>query len=112
MDFKQMLREERLVFLNPKEFGEKMVIDNIPVFGIWDDVEEPSAQFYSTATVHPVSGVNVIERILFAVPQSEDNPLALPQAEEELDIDGTRWLVRDSKDEAGIIELTLYRNVS
>lgn len=108
---KDQIQRDRAVFLNPKEFGEEMLVDGLPCFGQWDEEYMPVQQFFG-ATDMDVMGVNTVERLLFVMPQDANASLYLPVPEQVLEIDGEHWTVRDAAPEAGIIKLTLYRNES
>lgn len=109
MNFKEQMAIEAGLFLNPDEFGEYVVVDGRQALGAWDEVVQPSPQFFG-ATMD-VMGVNTVERLLFLLPDPDD-PIDLPVADQILEIDGERWTVRDAKPEGSIMKLTLYRNES
>jgi hypothetical protein len=104
---KEQLAAEAVIFLNPAEFGEEMMVDGSPVLGCWDDEVQPAPRFFG-ATMDAL-GINTVERLLFLRPNPSD-PLPLPVPDQEMDIGGARWLVRDARPESGIFKLTVYRN--
>lgn len=111
MNLKEVMRREALtVFMNPKEFGEEMLVDDLPCYGQWDEEYMPVQQFFGASM--DVMGVNTLERLLFVMPRSLEDSLPLPVPDQVLEIDGILWTVRDAVPEAGIIKLTLYRNES
>lgn len=111
MNFKKVLAHEaRSVFCNPAEFGESVTIDGLSALGVWDEELQPAPQFFGASM--DVMGVNTVERLLFVTPLNKEEPVPLPVPDQELDISGVFWMVRDAKDEAGIMQLTLYRNES
>lgn len=107
---KEQIQLDRVVFLNPKEFGEEMLVDGLPCYGQWDEEYMPVQQFFGSSM--DVLGVNTVERLLFVMPQKANEPFYLPVPEQVLEIDGEHWTVRDAAPEAGITKLTLYRNES
>lgn len=107
---KDVLLAEAPLFLNPQEFGEEITVDGIPALGVWDEQVQPASQFFGASM--DVMGVNTVERLLFVMPLDKEEPVPLPVPDQELDIGGQFWMVRDAKDEAGILKLTLYRNES
>ena len=108
---KDQMALERAVFLNPKEFGEEMRIDGIACLGSWDKEEEqPVKQFFGQGWDN-VIGVFTVERVLYVMP-ADGSVMETPVPEQELDIDGKIWTVRDAAPEGGIVKLVLYRNES
>lgn len=110
MNLKDVIRKESRVFLNPKEFGEEILVDDLPCYGLWDEEYMPVQQYFGASM--DVVGVHTIERLLFVMSQHPDDGLPLPVPEQVLEIDKTFWTVRDAVPEDGIIKLTLYRNES
>jgi len=110
MNFQDQLVKDAFTFLNPKEFGEEITLDGIPAIGAWDDVEQTAPRFFG-ATMD-IIGVNTVERVLFVMPRTLDQPLTLPVPDQEVDIGGTLWTVRDAKPEGVINKLILFRNES
>lgn len=106
---KEQMAKEAGLFLDPAEFGEHMDVDGHPALGAWDEEVQPVARFYG-ATMD-VMGVNTVERLLFLLPEDPVS-FPLPVADQELDIDGRLWTVRDARPEGSIIKLTIYCNES
>lgn len=111
MDLKAVMEKERSVFLNPKEFGEELLIDGLPCCGQWDEEYMPVQQFFGSTNMD-IIGVHTVERLLFVMPTQPDAYLPLPVPEQVLEIDNAFWTVRDAVPEGGITKLTLYRNES
>lgn len=107
---KEQMQLDNVAFLNPKDFGEEMLVDGLPCYGMWDEEYMPVQQFFGAGM--DVMGVHTIERLLFVMPQHPGDFLPLPVPEQVLEIDKTFWTVRDAVPEAGIFKLTLYRNES
>ena len=107
---KEQLGKDALTFLNPKEFGEEITVNGVSAFGCWDEVEQPAPVFFGASM--DVIGVNTVERVLFVMPKADDHRLEMPVPDQELNIDGAYWTVRDAKPEGAITKLTLYRNES
>jgi hypothetical protein len=106
---KEQMATDRAVFLNPKEFGEEMLVDGVPCLGSWDEEEDqPVKQFFGTG-MGDIIGVFTVERMLFVM-RKDGQEMETPVPEQELDIDGKRWMVRDARPEGGIVKITLYRN--
>jgi hypothetical protein len=57
-----------------------------------------------------IMGVNTVERLLFLLP--DDPKWPCPVSDQELEVDGVIWTVRDARPESGILKLTVYRNES
>lgn len=108
MTLKEQMVKEAVIFLNPDEFGEEMTVDGHSMLGFWDEETQPAPRFFG-ATMD-VMGVNTVERLLFLLPPDPGWPG--PVSDQELDIDGVLWAVRDARPENGIIKLTVYRNES
>jgi hypothetical protein len=108
---KEQMERDRFAFLNPKEFGEEMLVDGVPCLGSWDEEEDqPVKQFFGEG-MGDMIGIYTIERVLFVMRQ-DGLEMVTPVPEQELDIDGKRWMVQDARPEGGIVKLTLYRNES
>lgn len=107
---KDQIALDNAVFLNPKEFGEEMLVDGIPCYGQWDEEYMPVQQFFGSGM--DVFGVHTVERLLFVMPRHPGEHLPLPVPDQMLEIDGELWTVRDAVPEVGIVKLTLYRNES
>lgn len=108
---KEQIALDNSTFLNPKEFGEEMVVDGLDCVGQWDEEFMPVQQFFGSTNID-VLGVHTVERLLFVMPASPGDHFPLPVPEQVLDIDNVLWTVRDAVPEAGITKLTLYRNES
>lgn len=98
---------EAVIFLDPNEFGEELTVDGLPMLGCWDEEIQPAPKFFG-ATMD-VIGVNTVERLLFMLP-----PVGwpCPVPDQEIEVDGAIWTVRDARPESGILKLTVYRNES
>lgn len=108
---KEQIALDNAVFLNPKEFGEEILVDGLPCYGQWDEEYMPVQQFFGSTTID-VIGVHTVERLLFVMPEQQGAPFPLPVPDQMLDIDNVLWTVRDAVPECGITKLTLYRNES
>lgn len=108
MTLKEQMLKEAAIFLNPKEFGEELTVDGRPMLGCWDEEVQPAPKFFGAAL--DVIGVNTVERLLFLLPESPD--WACPVSDQELEVDGVIWTVRDARPESGIFKLTVYHNES
>jgi hypothetical protein len=105
------MARDRFTFLNPKEFGEEMTVNGVPCLGSWDEEQEqPIRQFFGAGWDN-VFGVYTVERVLYVM-RSDGAAMATPVPQQELDIDGKLWTVRDAEPEGGIIKVVLYRNES
>lgn len=108
---KDQILLDRAVFLNPKEFGEEMLIDGIPCLGVWtDEQDQPVKQFFGQGW-DEVMGVFTMERVLYFM-RTDGAKMDIPVPTQELDIDGKRWTVRDALLEGGMVKAVLYRNES
>ncbi|UQZ90691.1 hypothetical protein C4J81_16370 [Deltaproteobacteria bacterium Smac51] len=109
LTLKDVLNEEAGVFFNPDEFGEEITIDGQPALGVWDEEVQPVAKFYG-ATMNMV-GVNTVERNIYVLPLPEAD-IPLPVADQEIEIDGVKWMVRDARPDGRIFKMTIFRNES
>lgn len=109
MTLKEQMARDAVTFLDPKEFGEELMVDGLSMLGCWDEEVQPAPRFFGTTTMD-VIGVNTVERLLFLLPESSSWPC--PVSDQELDVDGVIWTVRDARPESGIFKLTVYRNES
>lgn len=107
---KEQMELDNAAFLNPKEFGEAILVDGLPCHGQWDEEYMPVQQFFGASM--EVLGVHTVERLLFVMPSQPGALFPLPVPDQMLDIDGVLWTVRDAVPECGITKLTLYRNES
>lgn len=109
---KEQIARDNRAFLSPSEFGDEMMVDGVPCLGCWDldEVQQP-VQGYFGASMEDVLGVFTVERLLFVM-RADGGPMETPVPEQELDVDGIRWTVRDARPERGILEINLYRNQS
>jgi hypothetical protein len=108
---KDQMSRDRFTFLNPKEFGEEMLVDGEACLGSWDKEEEqPVKQFFGQGWDNAI-GVFTVERVLYLM-RTDGAIMETPVPQQELDIDGKIWTVRDAEPESGIVKLTLYRNES
>jgi hypothetical protein len=110
-NLKEQMERDCFVFLNPKEFGEEMLINGIPCLGCFDEEQEQSVKQFFGAGTDNVFGVFTSERVLFFM-RLDGTTLKTPVPGQELDIDGKTWTVRDATSESGIIKAVLYRNDS
>lgn len=108
MSLKDQMAAEASIFLDPNEFGEELMVDGQPMLGCWDEEIQPAPRFFG-ATMD-VMGVNTVERLLFLLPQSPDWPCPVP--DQEIEVDGSLWNVRDARPESGLFKLIVYRNES
>jgi hypothetical protein len=109
--FREQIALDRRVFLNPREFGEEMLVNGVPCLGSWDEEQDqPVKQFFGTGWDN-VFGVFTVERVLYVM-RADGAAMATPVPQQELDIDGTIWTVRDAGPEGGIVKVVLYRNES
>ena len=108
MTLKEQMLKEAILFLDPREFGEELMVDGRPMLGCWDEETQPAPRFFG-ATMD-VIGVNTVERLLFLLPG--DSAWPCPVSDQELEVDGVIWTVRDARPESGILKLTVYRNES
>jgi hypothetical protein len=106
---KEQIAAERHVFLNPKEFGDEMLVDGVPCLGCWDEEDGQIIRQYFGSSMEDALGVFTVERVLFMM-RADGAAMETPVPEQELDIDGVRWMVRDAKPDGGIVEINLYRN--
>ena len=101
------MAREAATFLDPAEFGEELTVDGLRMLGCWDEEIQPAPRFFG-ATMD-VMGVNTVERLLFLLPPAG---WPCPVSDQELEVDGVIWTVRDARPESGILKLTVYRNES
>jgi len=110
ISLKEQMARDAKAFFNPKEFGEAMHIDGVSCLGSWQqEQDEPIKQFFGSGM--DVPGVYTQDRVLFAI-CSDGTAMPLPVPDEELDIDGKIWTVRDALSEGNVVKLVLYRNES
>lgn len=107
MTLKEQMAKEAASFLNPNEFGEELTVDGLPMLGSWDEEIQPASKFFGASM--DILGVNTVERLLFLL-AAPDWPC--PVSDQEIDVDGVIWIVRDARPESGIFKLTVYRNES
>ncbi|MCL2459130.1 MAG: hypothetical protein FWF31_09885 [Desulfobulbus sp.] len=108
---KEQLLLDLPVFFNPREFGEEMLIDGLSCIGLWsEEKDEPVKQFFGSSFDN-VMGVFTVDRALY-VALGDGGLMVVPVPEQELDIDGKTWTVKDAVVEGGVVKLVLYRNES
>lgn len=106
---KGQMQLDAVAFLNSDEFGEVIFVDGLECHGIWDEDVQPTKHFASNTDI---MGVMTISQVLMVMPKDPEAILLLPVPDQVLNIDDVFWTVQDSFYEAGIFELTIYRNVS
>lgn len=102
-DFKKMAAQDRLVFLNLKEFGEEHAVDGKKIAAVLDsDIlkENPNGQSLT------VAGASLV---LYAA--IEDLPLRRPSGE-GLNVDGREYLILDWSEDMGIAAVSLDQNIT
>ena len=108
---KEQILLDRVVFLNPKEFGEEMIVDGVPCLGLWtEEQDQPVKQFFGQGW-DQVFGAFTVERVLYVM-RRDGADMDVPVPTQELEIDGKIWTVRDASVDGGIVKAILYRNES
>lgn len=103
MNFREMVEEDTNIFLNLEEFAEKLKINNIDVVGIFSDdkLAKNNNEFGA-----------FIESKLLSMKESDFNLLGNPKVNDELRINGKRYLIKSVNNRLGVTELRLEANKS
>lgn len=103
MNFKELLKEDLNVFINPDEFGEDHIIDNKIVNIIVDNetLKDRNRKEYD--------GIVQAEILYFA---KKENLLKEPIPESVQMFDGIPYIIFDEKLDEGIYEVILQANKS
>lgn len=104
--FKELVQQDRSIFLNLEEFGEPHQIDGTEMTVLIDKLElierEKKERTYEDGIYQ--------ENILIYVFQEEFGEL--PCVDDIIVVDGKRYLVKDAVNEDGIFSISLEANVS
>lgn len=103
MNFKELLKEDLNVFINPDEFGEDHIIDNKIVNIIVDNetLKDRNRKEYD--------GIVQAEILYFA---KKENLLKEPIPESVQMFDGIPYIIFDAKLDEGVYEVILQANKS
>lgn len=103
MTFKEMVEGDVDVFLNLEEFAENLKINNIDVIGILsDDKFAKNNNEFGAFT----------ESKLLSMKESDFNLLGKPKVNDELKINGKRYLIKSVNNKLGVTEFRLEANRS
>ena len=99
MALRDQLARDRAAFLNPQEFGEAVVIDDVPVTAVRDD----------DLTIQRTQGPPQAEGIFArrTVLHLAAGQIPRPVEGQRLNVDGQHWYVRQVSEAEGMLELTL-----
>ena len=102
MTFKQILnRDITSAFLNPFEFAEPHEVNGKICIVIFDDIENVEREKRMKSTM---DGLYAAQKFLYISARSFGK---LPAQGQSVTIDGSRYLVVDATDEAGVYGITL-----
>lgn len=91
-------------FLDPEVFGETHTIDGQPMTVVLDDMENVEREKRVESRMDGI----YVRRVLIYVSAEDFGPL--PPHGNVLTLDGRKYTVADTADEAGIYSITLERN--
>lgn len=102
MGLKRMMAKDiEKVFLNPKEFGERHIVDGRKMYAIIDDnelVEREKIQREMAVGLH-------VKKKLMYVAAKDYGPM--PLVDRMLELDGEFYIVTDVADECGMYSISL-----
>lgn len=103
MNFREMVEEDTNVFLNLEEFAENLKINNVDIVGMFsDDKFAKNNNEFGAFT----------ESKLLSMKESDFNLLSKPKVNDELRINGKRYLIKSVNNKLGVTEFRLEANRS
>lgn len=103
MNFREMVEEDTNVFLNLEEFAENLKINNVDIVGMFsDDKFAKNNNEFGAFT----------ESKLLSMKESDFNLLGKLKVNDELRINGKRYLIKSVDSKLGLTEFRLEANRS
>ena len=108
MKLRDAMRDDAArVFLNPDEFAEEIVIEDVPTLAVCDWSAEPGGE-HLYGSPGDTWGVNAVHADITLA----EGVIPKPDPGQERIINNPAWLGRAAHGQPGLLKLKLYRNVA
>ena len=108
MKLRDAMRDDAArVFLNPDEFAEGIVIEDMPTLAVCDWSAQPGGE-HLYGSPGDTWGVNAVHADITLA----EGVIPKPDPGQELIVNDRAWIVRSANIQTGLLNLKLYRNVA